>query len=295
MKKELIRKIPELFIKHIRYLNNIKYNYTQVVTGLPGSGKTMQALMLAWMIKPHKFNEECYTTSAKEFLDWINDPKRKTGDCIVWDEPGIGLKARHWWSLSNILVGETLQVYRLKRLNVFFSVSDFSFIDIQARKLITAFSECQRTSDKEVKLYLYHLRIDRKRGTIQFPYYMFRLYDRYIALRRIIFTDKVYKIFIEKNKEVMKNIIEKMIEFKEKTMKIDQQQVSEIEKIRMGRTLTIFDLTNLVSENMQECINKRGRLDRHLVKVFLDKTTGMNVSSDTAKTIVKLLERKQNI
>lgn len=111
--------LPILFIKHIRYMNKIHYNWAQIVTGRPGAGKTLQALLLAYMISPKRFNSSCYAVTASEFLEWVNDPKRYVGDCIVWDEPGIGLKARHWWSLSNIMVGETLQVYRKKKLNVF--------------------------------------------------------------------------------------------------------------------------------------------------------------------------------
>jgi len=262
------------------------------VTGKPGSGKTLQALLLSYLISPKRFNPSCYAVTAGEFMDWVNDPNRQAGDCIVWDEPGIGLKARHWYSLSNIMVGETLQVYRKKKLNVFFAVTDFSFIDIQARKQITCFSEIQRFDLRYARMWLYDLKINRKTGDMYFPYYRAYINNRVYALKNVQVLNSAIKKLYERNKETMDIIFEKMEEFKEKTMKKDRATIQEIEKERFGKTYTIFDMANLVAKNREKCILK-GKLNWCLIHAFLTKELGFAPSRDACRAIKFLIEKEK--
>ena len=56
---------------------------------------------------------------------------------ILFDEAGTkeGMATREWYSIQNKMLSYVMQVFRHKRLIVFFSVPDISYIDKQAIKL----------------------------------------------------------------------------------------------------------------------------------------------------------------
>jgi len=60
---------------------------------------------------------------------------------IVFDEAGVGMPAREWFSISNKMIGYILQTFRHQNLGVIFTTPDFSFIDVQARKLFHSYFE----------------------------------------------------------------------------------------------------------------------------------------------------------
>jgi len=259
-----------------------QYNTAQIVTGSGGSGKTIYAIISAFIINPKRFNENFYVNSAKEFITAVDDSH--SGDTIAWDEVGVSLSSRKWHSLSNILTGETLQTYRRNKLTVFFVVPDISFVDIQARKLMTSFVELKRYDVKESIAWTYDISIDRKNGDIYYPAYRMILDGILIKMPRI----RIPRVAMKKvSIDIWRAIHEKEETFKTKIRKQSLRLISMIEEREGGGDKTIFDIANEVQNERDKYTDEKGNLDWKLIKI--DK----NISRDKAQGIVALLKKEK--
>lgn len=127
--------LPE--IVRDRLLNKNK-NWLCVIVGQTGSGKSYSALRLAEAIDPN-FNIKQIGFKAKEFMNIINSGETSRGSIVVFDEAGVGMSSREWYTISNKMLGFILQTFRRDNIGVIFTVPSFSFIDSQARQLIHNF------------------------------------------------------------------------------------------------------------------------------------------------------------
>jgi len=118
-------------------------NWLAIITGGTGSGKSWSALRLAEMIDPDfNITKVCFT--SKDFMKTLNSDKIKKGACIVFDEAGVGIPSREWYSVSNKLINYVLQTFRHRNLAVIFTTPSFEFIDSQARKLFHFYFETMK-------------------------------------------------------------------------------------------------------------------------------------------------------
>jgi hypothetical protein len=111
-----------------------------VLVGPTGIGKSYSALRLAELMDP-AFTIARVVFSARDFLRLINEDLPK-GTVILWDEMGIGMAAREWYSILNKSVSYVLQSFRFKNLIILMTVPDPAFIDSQARRLYHWWIEC---------------------------------------------------------------------------------------------------------------------------------------------------------
>ncbi len=103
------------------------------IFGEPGSGKSLSAVTLASLIDDN-FKLDKLVFTAEEFLQVLDEARR--GDCIIFDEAGVGLPAREWQSLQNKLLSYVLQTFRYQNICVIFTTPHVSYIDKQVRHLI---------------------------------------------------------------------------------------------------------------------------------------------------------------
>ena len=276
----LTTRAPAIFYKYLWNRNHrYRQNTAKVNCGDTGCGKTVNAVVEAYTINK-KFNESHYCNTAKEFIDAVDSSKR--GDCIIWDEAGVSLSSRKWHSLSNILTGEVLQTYRINYLTVFFITPDLSFIDVQARKLMTIFCETKRYDHTQAYNYLYNLSVDRKRGDIFFPWYKFRAKGQYIHMPRILMPFKTIK---KVPKPIWDGIRKKEMSFKEKVRKRSLALIRLIEQEEEGDR-TIFDYINEVDSNRLKFTNNKGKLDIFLMQ------THLQIGRDKARQIQRFIQKK---
>lgn len=134
-------------------------NWLAIICGETGSSKSYSALRLGELI-----GNVYYVFTPKEFMQLINNKKLKRGDCIVFDEAGVGIPSRDWQSLQNKLFGAVLQTFRNMNIAVIFTTPNLSFIDVQARKLFHAFIETDYIDRKEEIAYVrpYDIQINVK-------------------------------------------------------------------------------------------------------------------------------------
>ena len=111
------------------------------VVGETGSGKSYSALRLAELI------DDDFNVSGKvcfrpiEFVKAVQ--RARKGAAIVFDEAGVGIPAREWWSIQNRLLDYVIQTFRFKNLCVIFTMPNLNFIDEHARLLFHYVLETQ--------------------------------------------------------------------------------------------------------------------------------------------------------
>jgi len=137
-------RVPRNFLTmHIKKrLQNLNRNWLAVIVGETGSGKSFLALKLGQLIDP-EFNITKVVFSPSEFMELITSGTLRKGDCIVWDEAGVSVPAREWYSISNKSINYIAQTFRHDNLAVIFTVPNFDYIDSQLRKLFHTYIETQ--------------------------------------------------------------------------------------------------------------------------------------------------------
>lgn len=117
-------------------------NYMCAFCGSPGLGKSTSAIKAAWDLdrdyqgKP-RFSLDNVVWTPEEFLLKINSDLPH-GTVIVWDEVGVGINTREWYSMTNRLISKVHQLFRHKCFIVFYTVPSFDYVDSQVRKLFHA-------------------------------------------------------------------------------------------------------------------------------------------------------------
>ena len=130
-------KTEAYWISYIRGRIRKKKNFLGMMTGPPGSGKSLGCCSIGEQIDPN-FSIKQVVTSARQLLQLINDGAVKPGSCIVWEEAGISQSSREWQSVSNKIINFLLQTFRHKRLILILNVPYIDFIDANSRKLFCA-------------------------------------------------------------------------------------------------------------------------------------------------------------
>lgn len=131
--------LGDKYVSRINYrLNRLNKNWIGAICGPTGSGKSYAGLTLAYRISYGRFHT---VFSPLQFMQALNNPDLEKGDMILFDEAGVGLSSRDWYSVQNKLLGSVLQTFRNKNVGVIFTTPNLSFIDVQARKLFHAYFE----------------------------------------------------------------------------------------------------------------------------------------------------------
>jgi ABC-type dipeptide/oligopeptide/nickel transport system ATPase component len=130
--------IFDKFVKRIRArLLFQNKNWLGIICGETGSGKSYSALSLAYLIS----NRVHVVFTPLEFLSLLNNSNIQKGDVVIFDEAGVGMSSREWYSVQNKLLGTVLQTFRNMNVAVIFTTPNLSFIDVQARKLFHSYME----------------------------------------------------------------------------------------------------------------------------------------------------------
>lgn len=177
-------------VEHIRH-HVLTMHLNRVITavGPPGSGKSWTGLRIGSLVDPG-FSIARVVFPGLDYIRAVADPNLKYGAFVEWDDAGLGAPSREFWSLLNRAVGMVAQSSRFRRLVLWITLPDKSFLDAQPRKLVDVHLEfLRRTSPTEPiaariylpetnartgKIYYKHPRIDNGHGPevldmIRFP------------------------------------------------------------------------------------------------------------------------------
>lgn len=89
--------------------------------------------------------------TPKQFMDLITDGMKK-GSIIIFDEAGVGMPSREWYSLSNKMLSYVLQTFRFMNLGVIFTTPSIGFIDAQARRLFHMFVQTEKVDRRKKRV-----------------------------------------------------------------------------------------------------------------------------------------------
>jgi len=120
------------------------------------SGKSYSALSEADIICERGLDvARCLAFDATQFMEKIvNKDILQKGDIMIFDEAGVGMSSREWYSVQNKLLGSVLQTFRNLNIGVIFTTPNLGFIDVQARKLFHNYFETVYIDTRESKAYL---------------------------------------------------------------------------------------------------------------------------------------------
>jgi len=131
-------------------INEYNKNWLCIVTGATGSGKSYSALKIAQTLDPNfSINNVVFTPEA--FMQLITNGIKK-GSIIIFDEAGVGMPSREWYSISNKMLSYVLQTFRFMNLGVIFTTPSIGFIDTQARRLFHTYIETNRVDRKKKRV-----------------------------------------------------------------------------------------------------------------------------------------------
>lgn len=110
-------------------------NFVMLFVGQTGTGKSYAAMSLAEHLDPD-FNIDRVVFNADEFISILNtDESLVKGSTIMWDEAGVGMPAREWYSLSNKVISYVVQTFRVKGYILIMTTPSMKYIDSQIRSL----------------------------------------------------------------------------------------------------------------------------------------------------------------
>lgn len=129
-------------------------NVIIIVVGMPGSGKSNIGVKLLSLLNPEIFEymtaeeaiEQRVAFTPQQFLQKLSILKK--GDVIVFDEPQINYNARNFFSETNKLINKVITSYRHQQLITIFCTPSMSYVDSQARKVMTLFIEPHTMNQK---------------------------------------------------------------------------------------------------------------------------------------------------
>lgn len=116
-------------------------NFMALIIGSTGSGKSYAALRLGEVLDP-EFDIRNVAFTPNQFMEILTSGRVHKGSVVIYDECGVGMNSRTWYSQTNKMLNYILQTFRYENLIVLFTVPDISFVDSHARKLFHATMEC---------------------------------------------------------------------------------------------------------------------------------------------------------
>ncbi len=132
--------LPESFCKICgvikKKINEQNKSHSLLFVGEMGSGKSLAAVSCAAMIDPSFVKTPRVVFNVKDFLKVLNDAKK--GQCVIFDEAGVGVPARDWQSQQNKIMSIISQILRFKNICIIFTTPSMRFIDINVRSMLNS-------------------------------------------------------------------------------------------------------------------------------------------------------------
>jgi len=150
VKKIISMQINPLFVYILERVHFQDRNFIWVICGETGGGKSMAALSSALDLQPDFNVTEQVVFTASEFINLINrDPPLPVGSVIIWDEAGVGLNNRAWFSAMNRIINDILQTYRHRNYITIFTVPLARFVDSKSRALFHALTKMEEINKSQ--------------------------------------------------------------------------------------------------------------------------------------------------
>jgi hypothetical protein len=209
-----------------------------IICGGTGSGKSYTALTIARMINSNFDVSKHVVFRVESFMELLNSGTIKRGDVIVWDEAGVGIPAREWYTISNKAINYVLQTFRHLNLCVIFTTPSFDYVDKQTRLLFHVYIET-------VVIDFKNQRVVVKVMENQFNPAMGKEYKKYMWSDGV----KMERISIGKPSDIMIKKYEKIKKIFSNQLREDVQRDVEVAKATIKhRRITDADIMKDIKE-----------------------------------------------
>ncbi len=111
--------------------HNENNNYMLICLGDTGSSKSYSSISVSMMLDKN-FNENRICFRGKEFMKLVNKDL-PAGSVIMFDEAGVDVSSRDWYSEKNKLIKDTVETFRRDNLICVWTTPDMKGIDSQVR------------------------------------------------------------------------------------------------------------------------------------------------------------------
>ncbi len=118
-----------------RSVYDLKLNRVITAVGPPGSGKSWTGIRMGTLLD-ESFNVDRIIFPGIEYVKAFADSSLRIGSFLLWDDAGLGAPAREFWSILNRCIGFIAQSSRFRRIILWITLPDKSFLDSQPRKLV---------------------------------------------------------------------------------------------------------------------------------------------------------------
>lgn len=181
---DAVQQVKQLYHDAWRRMHHRNQNFMAAICAQTGKGKSYAALKVAETLDPD-FSIEQVAFTPKQFIELVQDASYGQGSIIVFDEAGVGVSNRDWYSDANKHFGFVLQTWRHQNRGAIFTVPELSLIDKQAQNRLHAFMEMQKIDrDRELAKVRYkRVQTNPRTGKSYFKY--FRRWDRNTGRTRV--------------------------------------------------------------------------------------------------------------
>jgi len=273
--------LARAWFKYIwRQVHINRFGYFGVNTGTPGHGKTETALLQSWF-QDTTFTidrlKEKITMTPKDFLKRLSEFDKH--EWLVMSDTGLStsISSKNWNKLVNILIEDTTQIMRIKRMGVVFDAQVITFIDNRVRSLFHYFTEIRRHELNPPKWKIHEISMNQMKGTLYFPHPVLKIDGRLVKLRNITLDGRIPKEFRREFEEIQE-------EFKDTLLK---KHVKSMVKIDMEENpMDIWEMIEHVKNNQDgKFLNSKGKLDDDMIQLGLG--VGRSKSAQIKKFIIK--------
>lgn len=228
--------------------------------GGTGSGKSYACLKMAYDLDTQKdgkprFNIAKVVFTPSEYLQAVkgNLPQ---GSVIIWDEVGVGINSRQWYSLQNQLISYVTQTVRFKNYATFYNTPAFNYVDKQIRQLFHGYIEMDKPSASEKKSYgrFKWIEVNPVTGKLYFKFPRYYENGKKHIAKNIHFSlppKELIDAYEEKKKEVVTGWYEKY-----------QAELKLMEKTLLGKKgvekIDLKKLYDKVKSEIEKFLDKKG-------------------------------------
>ena len=270
------------WMKYIwRDVNENRFGYFGVITGLPGSGKTYTNMLFMWL-QDESFTvdnlTERVTRNPREFLKNLNELDKHQWISMTDAGLSTSISSKNWNKLGNILMEDATQIQRVKQNGVSLDVQIVKFIDNRVRALLQWFTVVKRYEKNPAKWNIHRVQVSQIKDHIYYPHPIMKIGERMFKLKSITLEGMIPKEYRTKFEEVQ-------LEFKENLL---QQHADTMNRIyEEENPLTTWERIEKVKQEKQKYLNQKGQVDADLVMLHMD------VGRSEAAKVVKFIKSEK--
>lgn len=275
-----------------RLMGEFNQNWLSIYTGGTGSGKSYGSLRTCEMyydaFKPVPFKDvarENVVFSAKDFMERVQQGNFERGDLLIWDEAGVGVNSRDWYSISNKAIVYVLQTFRHLNLGVIFTTPAFGYIDKAVRPLfhdLVAFQGSFAKIDRSTYSLARTFRISTNQfdDKIYFRTPYFKMGSQYRGL--------AYMYFSMPGRGVRKCYEVKKEEFSQQLRKEMKEVMDDMDAKNASRNTEAVFNELVANASKYFYMDKKGKFSGDIGKIMRDFKVGNNVAVALSKSVLRM-------